>query len=104
MIMPMVRFCVEVALYQISLGRKFIIENPETFRIWQTKEFRMLSMKNGVTWNVTDMCRHGMKDPFTKLPYKKGTCLMRNFLKDLSILCSYDVEPKQDTHMTSMKR
>ena len=88
----MVRFCIEVALYQISRGRKFIIENPETSHIWKTKEFLMLATKNGVTWDVMDMRRHGMKDPSSI-----------TFQKDLSILYFYGVVLRQDTHMTDMK-
>ena len=33
----------------------------------------------GVRWDVTELCRHGMKDPVSKLPYKKSLCLMHNF-------------------------
>ena len=78
-IMPMVRFCADVARYQISRGRKFIIENPETSHIWKVKEFLDLANIDAVLWNIVDMCRHGMKDPASKLPYKKSLCLLHNF-------------------------
>ncbi len=78
-IMPMVRFCVDVAQYQIRTGRKFIIENPETSHIWKVKEFCDLATMTNVVWNTVDMCRHGMKDPLSKLPYKKSLCLLNNF-------------------------
>ena len=77
--MPMVLFCISVALYQLSHGRKFLIENPETSHLWKLKEMTTLLQKPGVTWNVADMCRHGMKDPGSKLPYKKSVCLLHNF-------------------------
>lgn len=40
--MPMVEFCVQVALYQIRNGRHFIIENPAGSAMWWQYVFRKL--------------------------------------------------------------
>jgi hypothetical protein len=36
---PLLNFCRDVAHYQTSCGRYFIIENPSTSKIWSTKQF-----------------------------------------------------------------
>jgi len=101
-VMPMVRFCVEVARYQISRGRKFIIENPETSHIWKVKEFVGLSTLTGVTWNTADMCRYYMRDPVSKNIYKKSVCLLHNFsngsLDPLFVKCSNPTSATPHTH------
>ena len=40
-VLPMVRFCAQVAIHQIRHGRKFIIENPQNSAIWWTHSFRL---------------------------------------------------------------
>ena len=78
-VMPMVRFCVQVALHQIKQGKFFIIENPETSSIWYIKVMKMLAQQFGVTWDTLDMCRFGLCDPVTKELMRKATSLMHNF-------------------------
>ena len=51
---PMVRFCVQVALYRMSKGRFFLIENPETPAMWKQKDMAALAAKEGVTWGTLD--------------------------------------------------
>ena len=62
--LPMVKFCVQVALYQIKKGRYFMIENPQTFETWKLADILSLLNQAGVTWNTLDMCAFGMVDPF----------------------------------------
>ena len=82
-VMPMVRFCVQVAKYQISKGRKFVIENPEGSAIWFTKVFLDLMKQEGVTYDNLDFCAYGLKDPVaTNLYYQKATSLLHNFPAD----------------------
>ena len=50
----------------------FIIENPATSAIWQTTQFKELLLLSGVGWDTTELCMHGLKDPVSKLPYRKG--------------------------------
>ena len=50
--LPMVEFCARVALYQTEHGRYFIIENPASLKIWYTKCFQRLLMKQAVTYGV----------------------------------------------------
>ena len=74
----MVEFCVRVALYQIEHGRYFIIENPASSKIWYTKCFQRLLMKQAVTYGTLDMCGFGMRDP-NGYYYYKPTSLLHNF-------------------------
>ena len=76
--LPMVEFCARVALYQIEHGRFFIIENPASSKIWYTKCFQRLLMKQAVTYGTLDMCTFGMRDP-NGYYYYKPTSLLHNF-------------------------
>ena len=38
--MPMVEFCVQVAIYQLRRGRHFIMENPQGSALWWQYVFR----------------------------------------------------------------
>ena len=76
--LPMVEFCVRVALYQIEHGRCFIIENPATSKIWFTKCFQRLLMKHAVTYGTLDICAFGMRDP-NGYYYYKPKSLLHNF-------------------------
>ena len=76
--LPMVEFCARVALYQIEHGRYFIIENPASSKIWYTKCFQRLLMKQAVTYGTLDMCAFGMRDP-NGYYYYKPTSLLHNF-------------------------
>ena len=35
-------------------------------------------MLEGVTWDSTEMCMHGLKDPVSHLPYKTSVSLLHN--------------------------
>ena len=75
---PLLRLCREVATYQVGKKRWFLIENPATSAIWQHKLFVEIMMLEGVTWDSTEMCMHGLKDPVSHLPYKKSVSLLHN--------------------------
>ena len=77
--LPMLRFCMRLAWYQIQHGRYFVIENPETSQLWTQKDLLELCESSNVTWGVTDMCMHGLADPKTNDRYHKSVCLMHNF-------------------------
>ena len=80
--MPMIDFCIKVAEYQIKRGRYFIIENPQTSRIWYTKSFQGLLKQYDVDWDTLHMCAFGMKDP-KGYYYYKPTSLMFNVPRDV---------------------
>ena len=83
-VMPMVRFCVQVAKLQIAKGRRFVIENPKDSAIWFTKVFQDLLKQEGVTYDNLDFCAYGLTDPVaTNLYYRKSTSLLHNFPPDV---------------------
>ena len=92
----MVEFCVKVALYQISKGRYFIIENPQGSQLWNLACLLRLAQELNVTWDLLNMCAFGLKDPESGLYYKKGMYLMHNFpagvLSPLFRKCNQDHE------------
>ena len=73
--MPMIDFCIKVARY-------FIIENPQTSRMWYTKSFQKLLKEYDVDWDTLHMCAFGMKDP-KGYYYYKPTSLMFNVPRDV---------------------
>ena len=75
---PMVQFCVQVALYQISKGRWFILENPEGSDMWYVKIMQSLLEHDHVQWGNVDMCAHGLRDPLSKKKYRMTTSLVYN--------------------------
>ena len=75
----MVEFCVKVALYQISMGRYFIIENPLGSQLWNLACILRLAQERNATWDLLNLCAFGLKDPETGLYYQKGLYLMHNF-------------------------
>ena len=80
--MPMIDFCIKVAEYQIKRGKYFIIENPQTSRMWYTKSFQGLLKQYDVDWDTLHMCAFGMKDP-KGYYYYKPTSLMFNVPRDV---------------------
>ena len=74
----MLRFCEEVANYQIQQGRYVVLEDPKTSAMWKTTPLVRLEKQPGAKREDLDMCRHGLKDPASKLPMRKSTCLMHN--------------------------
>ena len=76
--LPMLEFCVQVAIFQIEHGGYFIIENPATSALWYTRCFQRLLRQSGVSYGTLDMCSCGMKDP-NGYYYYKPTSLLHNF-------------------------
>jgi hypothetical protein len=62
-VMPMIRFCVQVAKLQIARGRQFVIENPKDSALWYTRVFIDLMKDSQVTYGDLDFCAYGLKDP-----------------------------------------
>ena len=63
----MVEFVASVARYQLKHGRYFIIENPQTPKIWYLNCMQQL---------FSDFCAYGLKDPESGLRSLKPTSLM----------------------------
>ena len=76
--MPMVEFCVKVAIHQLENGRYFTIENPATSKMWYTNCFERLLRHYMVGYGTLDMCAYGLLDP-SGYYYYKPTSLVRNF-------------------------
>ena len=68
--MPMVEFCVRVAVHQLENGRYFTIENPATSKMWYTKCFERLLRHYMVGYGTLDMCAYGLLDPSGYYYYK----------------------------------
>ena len=75
---PILNFCRDVAAYQANCGRYFIIENPSTSKIWNTKQFLEISWIKDTNWRNTDFCMYGMRDPVSGKYYHKRVSLMFN--------------------------
>eukprot|EP00438_Fugacium_kawagutii_P014944 Skav228845 [mRNA] locus=scaffold2630:88:7077:+ [translate_table: standard] len=80
--LPMIEFCARVAKYQLSHGRHFILENPQTSQIWYTRALTEILMFGNVTYGTLDMCAYGMKDP-NVYSYYKPTSLLHSFSADI---------------------
>ena len=76
--MPMVEFCVKVAIHQLENRRYFTIENPATSKMWYTKCFERLLKHYMVGYGTLDMCAYGLLDP-SGYYYYKPTSLVHNF-------------------------
>ena len=76
--MPMVEFCIQVAIYQLRNGRHFIIENPAGSAMWWQHVFKRIIDHPQVCWGTLDMCAFGMKDP-NGYYYYKPTSLLHSF-------------------------
>ena len=92
--MPLIDFCIKVAHHQLSHGRYFIIENPQSSQIWNLPKMLQLAEQIGVTWNILDQCMYGLHDPVSGLPHLKPTCLMHNLMPSLMIPCFRRCERK----------
>ena len=75
---PFLNFVRQVAEFQSNQGRFFMIENPSTSRIWDTKQFRAINHLPHASWENTDFCQYGMKDPSSGKPYRKRVSLLSN--------------------------
>ena len=74
--LPMVEFVASIARYQLKHGRYFIIENPQTSKIWYLKCMQQLFSDPSVTWGDFHFCAYGLKDPESGLRSLKPTSLM----------------------------
>ena len=61
------------ARYQLKHRKYFIIENPQTSRIWYLK---CMQQDPSVTWRDFHFCAYGLKDPESGLRSLKPTSLM----------------------------
>ena len=73
---PMVEFVASIARYQLKHRRYFIIENPQTSRIWYLKCMQQLFSGPSVNWGDFHFCAYGLKDPESGLRSLKPTSLM----------------------------
>ena len=74
--LPMVEFVASIARYQLKHGRYFIIENPQTSKIWYLNCTQQLFSDPSVTWGDFHFCAYGLKDPESGLRSLKPTSLM----------------------------
>ena len=72
----MVEFAASIARYQLKHGRYFIIENPQTSKIWYLNCMQQLFSDPSVTWGDFHFCAYGLKDPESGLRSLKPTSLM----------------------------
>ena len=70
------RYLPMVARYQLKHRRYFIIENPQTSRIWYLTCMQQLFSDPSVTWQDFHFCAYGLKDPESGLRSLKPTSLM----------------------------
>ena len=73
--MPMIEFVASIARYQLKHRRYFIIENPQTSRIWNLNCKTQLFSDPSVTWGDFHFCAYGLKDPESGLRCLKPTSL-----------------------------
>ena len=74
--LPMVEFVASIARYQLKHGRYFIIENPQTSKIWYLNCVQQLFSDPSVTWGDFHFCAYGLKDPESGLRSLKHTSLL----------------------------
>ena len=60
--LPMVEFVASIARYQLKHGRYFIIQNPQTSKIWYLNSMQQLFSDPSVTWGDFHFCAYGLKD------------------------------------------
>ena len=73
---------------QLDGARHFLVENPQTSRLWFTACFVNLQ-RRGVHWATLDQCMTGLCDPLGKLT-RKSTCFMASspvLVRHLHIRC-----------------
>ena len=63
----------------MTTGRFFMVENPQTSKMWNQRHLLTVSLSAGVSWGTCDMCPDGMQDPVTGIPYKKSVSLLHHF-------------------------
>ena len=73
--LPIVEFVASIARYQLKHGRYFIIENPQTPKMWHLNCMQQLFSDPSVTWGDFRFCAYGLKDPESGLRRLKPTSL-----------------------------
>ena len=73
--LPMVEFVASIARYQLKHRRYFIIENPQTSKIWYLNCMQQLFSDPSVTGDFHS-CAYGLKDPESGLRSFRPTSLM----------------------------
>ena len=98
--LPMVEFVESIARYQLKRRRYFIIENPQTSRIWYLKCVQQLFSDPSVTWGDFHFCAYGLKDPESGLRSLKPSlmhCLppevMRPIFRRCNSLVKHEHQP-----------
>lgn len=71
-------FAVEIALFQIRVGRFFLLEHPDTADSWHLQALIDLCGRQGVWVNRFDQCRFGLRAPGTGEPIRKRTRIVHN--------------------------
>lgn len=71
-------FAVEIAYFQIRMGRYFLFEHPDTADSWQMAGLQDLCHMPGVSVNRFDQCRFGLRAPGTGEPIRKRTRIVHN--------------------------
>ena len=85
--LPMVEFVASIARYQLKHRRYFIIENPQTSRIWYLKCMQQLFSDPSVTWGDFHFCAYGLKDPESGLRSLKPTSLPPEVMRPIFRRC-----------------
>ena len=75
--LPMVEFVASIARYQLKHERYFIIENPQTSKIWYLNCMQQLFSDPSVSVTLGDFhfCAYGLKDPESGLRSLKPTIM-----------------------------
>ena len=88
-------FARELADLQNSKGKGFVIENPVASKAWKEPP-----LQAPYRFVACDMCRFGLKDPWSQKPLKKRTGLMTNlpslasFMAGQKCACGDEVQHK----------
>ena len=90
-------YCVEQYEAQISRGRWFLHEHPQTARSWRVRCIEQLASRPDVYKITGHMCRHGMvsQDQFGQGLVKKPTTFLTNsraLADELEVKCTNDFE------------
>ena len=81
-----------VCRYQLSKGRHFFVENPQTSELWSLPQWCKLRSTPGVTEVVLDQCQVGLCDPEGHV-VRKSTLLLAShpcLLRRLNLRCKRD--------------
>ena len=77
--MAMLQFCVRVADYQLSHGRRFLLEQPAGASSWDTHAVKWLRSQEGVHLLSFDQCRFGLNPSGRGLSRKRTSFLGNHY-------------------------